>query len=274
MSEKPKFQGVWIPKTLWECDQLSLAEKCLITQIDHLADDEAPCFAGSGYLAKFMGMEIGSILNMLSDLTQRGHLIQLGFDGRTAWRCVSPVFTANLGKYRKWLESPENFSLHEKGKAALRNFLGLNSQKCEIENKEENKEEIPPNPLKGGSVRSFDILSEHQKNSHRDVFSEEQKKKKKLKLSVDLVLGSVPPDLTLQSPSFLKAWKAWVENRLQLRNPTLGSFEEHMRICTRLGEARAISAIRHSIASCYLTIYEPKSNYRPDNNRDRIGASL
>jgi hypothetical protein len=99
------------------------------------------------------------------------------------------------------------------------------------------------------------------------------KKKKKLKLNVDLVLGSVPPDLTLQSPSFLKAWKAWVENRLQLRNPTLGSFEEHMRICTRLGEARAISAIRHSIASCYLTIYEPKSNYKPDN-RDRIGASL
>jgi hypothetical protein len=98
--------------------------------------------------------------------------------------------------------------------------------------------------------------------------------KKKLRLSADLVLECVPPDLTLQSPSFLKAWRQWIENRLQLRNPTLGSFEEHMRICTRLGEARAISAIRHSIASCYLTIYEPKSNYRPDNNRDRIGASL
>ncbi len=133
---------------------------------------------------------------------------------------------------------------------------------------------IPPNPLKGGSVRSFDILSEHQKNSHNNgVFSQEQKKKRKLKLSVDLVLASVPPDLTLQSPAFLKAWKAWIENRLQLRNPTLGSFEEHMTICKRLGEDRAVSAIRHSIASCYLSIYEPKQNQKLAD-RDRIGASL
>jgi hypothetical protein len=97
--------------------------------------------------------------------------------------------------------------------------------------------------------------------------------KKKLKLSAELVFESVPPDLTLQSPLFLKAWRRWIENRLQLPKPTLGAFEAHMTICKRLGESRAIAAINHSIASSYLSIYEPRRNQKPDN-RDRVGASL
>jgi hypothetical protein len=83
--------------------------------------------------------------------------------------------------------------------------------------------------------------------------------KKKRKLSVDLVLGTVPPDLTLQSPAFLKTWRQWIENRLELGKSTLRSFELHMATCGRLGESRAIAAINHSIASSYLSIYEPKS---------------
>jgi len=87
----------------------------------------------------------------------------------------------------------------------------------------------------------------------------ENYEKKKRKLSVDLVLGTVPPDLTLQSPAFLKTWRQWIENRLELGKSTLRSFELHMATCGRLGESRAIAAINHSIASSYLSIYEPKS---------------
>jgi hypothetical protein len=82
---------------------------------------------------------------------------------------------------------------------------------------------------------------------------------KKKKLSVNLVLECVPPELILQSQTFLKAWRQWIENRLQLGKATLGAFERHMTICKRLGEFRAIAAINHSIASSYLSIYEPKS---------------
>jgi hypothetical protein len=104
---------------------------------------------------------------------------------------------------------------------------------------------------------------------------ETEKKKKKLKLTVDFVLGSIPPDLTLQSPSFLKAWREWIENRLELPKPTLLAFCRHMKMCARLGESRAIAAIDHSIACSYRGIFEPYSGKqtKPDN-RDKIGASL
>jgi hypothetical protein len=101
------------------------------------------------------------------------------------------------------------------------------------------------------------------------------KKKTKKELTVDLVLEAVPPDLTLRSGRFLKAWQQWIENRLDLPCATLCAFGRHMRTCARLGESRAIAAIEHSIASSYRAIFEPYSGRqtKPDN-RDRIGASL
>jgi hypothetical protein len=101
------------------------------------------------------------------------------------------------------------------------------------------------------------------------------KKKNKKELSVDLILEAVPPDLSLRSGRFLKAWKEWIENRLELPNATLRAFSGHMRTCARLGESRAIAAIEHSIASSYRAIFEPYSGRqtKPDD-RDRIGASL
>ena len=48
-----------------------------------------------------------------------------------------------------------------------------------------------------------------------------------------------------------------------------------MEVCKRLGEARAISAISHSIASGYLTIYERRSAFlEKQENRDKVGSSL
>jgi hypothetical protein len=259
MSEEHGFKGVWMTATLWLNKELNWTEKALIAEIDCLCHQDSPCFASIDGLAERINTSTSRTADLLSELTRNKHLIQLGSDGRRVWRCAAPQYWQDPGMVQKW----ENRFI-EKTKSG---FLSSGNGSSQIQDTELPKE------LPKESLRSSNVLSEHQKNSDSDFFSKERQKKK-LKLSVDLVLGSVPPDLTLQSPSFLKAWKAWVENRLQLRNPTLGSFEEHMRICTRLGEARAISAIRHSIASSYLTIYEPKSNYRPDNNRDRIGASL
>jgi hypothetical protein len=166
------------------------------------------------------------------------------------------------------LNGSENhgFSLPAIGLARLWRERGVEPSEFELESKEKF-----PLPLSSPTTPSLTITPAKENSVSKE--RKETDTKKKRKLSVDLILGLVLPDLTLRSPSFLSAWQAWIENRLQLRNPTLGSFEEHMRICKRLGEARAISAIRHSIASCYLTIYEPKSNYKPDN-RDRVGGSL
>jgi hypothetical protein len=255
MSEEYGFQGVWIPATLWKNKELSLTEKCLIVEIDNLAKNEAPCFASSEYLASFMNMEPGSIRNMLSDLAQRGHVIQLGSNGRTTWRCVNPLYTANIGKYRKWLEPSESFRLHEKGIAAITNFLTVLSPKSDTEIKEEIKEE---------TLRSSHRASLSEKNSERGGFSQ-AKKEKKQRLTLEFVLDAVRPDLTLQSPSFVDAWKRWVEYRLQVRNPSVPGFQLNMAKFAVMGQARAIAAIDNSIGNGYQGLFEPGP--QPRNKR-------
>jgi hypothetical protein len=120
---------------------------------------------------------------------------------------------------------------------------------------------------------SLHSLSSSVTPSFSNPSPKENYEKKKRRLSVNIVLECVPPELTLRSQTFLKAWRQWIENRLAISKCTLRSFELHMKKCGQLGEERAIAAIDHSIASSYLSIYEPRQN-RKTNNRDRVGSCL
>lgn len=89
----------------------------------------------------------------------------------------------------------------------------------------------------------------------------DENKAKKKKLTVESALEDVRFDITLhQSLPFRTAWKRWLEHRLSHHKgpPTLQGLEEQMRKCARIGEQRAVAAIRHSMASNWLSIYEEK----------------
>jgi len=110
MEDSPKepargFKGVWIPAALWLDDSISWLEKALIAEIDSLATDE-PCWASSEHLAKMMNSTSGSIRIMLSELTRKGYLWQLGSNGRHTWRCVNPQYSSDPAQLRKWAENP------------------------------------------------------------------------------------------------------------------------------------------------------------------------
>lgn len=76
------FKGIWIPKELWLNQSLSPAEKCLLAEIDSLSRDGQECFASNEYLAEFMHMTEGSLKNMMTSLREKGHIIDVRFDGR------------------------------------------------------------------------------------------------------------------------------------------------------------------------------------------------
>lgn len=102
---KYEFQGFWIPASVVLDKNLTPFQKLLIAEIDALSGPEnGPCFASSRHLAEIMNSTDGNIRNELSDLTNRGYLIQLGSDGITTWRCVAPKYASTLGKYAAWLE--------------------------------------------------------------------------------------------------------------------------------------------------------------------------
>lgn len=81
-AENRDFKGVWIPKEIWLNESLSVVEKCLIAEIDSLDKGLKGCFAGNGYLGKFIGVSEGRCANIICDLKKRGFIEQVYFDGR------------------------------------------------------------------------------------------------------------------------------------------------------------------------------------------------
>ena len=76
------FKGVWIPREIWLCPDLTFIEKCLLIEIDSLDNDEH-CFASNEYLAKFLDCSPTSISKGISKLKKMGLVRLESFDGRT-----------------------------------------------------------------------------------------------------------------------------------------------------------------------------------------------
>jgi hypothetical protein len=246
------FKGVWIPRSLWEAKDLNSTQKLLLAEIDSLSSEEdGPCHASARYLAERMDLAEGSIKNLLSELTDKKYLFQLGSDGRQVWRCVSPEISSNPGQYQSWADDPR---LNQIVTPEVINSLPQKSSTDGPLYRRDTRREIPPIVPQGGRV---------------DFSSENGSKPKKQKLTPESAIKLIPIDLTLQNLTFLPVWQAWIEHRLSHPKgpPTIRGLEEHMRKCARLGQARAVAAIRHSIAGNYQAIYEPQS--RANGNKSQ-----
>ena len=47
------FLGVWIPAEIWLCEELSLKDKVILTEINSLSSTKRGCFASNQYFADF-----------------------------------------------------------------------------------------------------------------------------------------------------------------------------------------------------------------------------
>jgi hypothetical protein len=102
--EKLEFKGVGISDALQYDPDLTWMEKCLAGLIDTLSfPDEGPCHASCEFLARRMHSTTGSIRTLISHLMKEGVVWKLKSDGHTTWRCLSPVYSGEKGKYRIWL---------------------------------------------------------------------------------------------------------------------------------------------------------------------------
>ncbi len=66
-----KFDGVWIPKEIYLCHDLSPAEKFLLIEIDSFKE----CFCSNRHLALHLGVSSSRVSQMISSLTDRGFLV-------------------------------------------------------------------------------------------------------------------------------------------------------------------------------------------------------
>ena len=71
--EKPSrdFKGIWIPKEVWESNELSIMEKVLFVEI-HSLDNERGCYASNRYFSEFFGVSERQIQNVIAALKGKG----------------------------------------------------------------------------------------------------------------------------------------------------------------------------------------------------------
>lgn len=71
--EKPSrdFKGIWIPKEIWESNQLSIMEKVLFVEI-HSLDNERGCYASNRYFSEFFRVSERQIQTHIASLKTKG----------------------------------------------------------------------------------------------------------------------------------------------------------------------------------------------------------
>lgn len=85
------FKGVFIPKVIWDNEDLSWMEKCLLAEIDSLEDEEEGCTAGNNYLAVKFKTSANAIAVSLSNLRKYGFINEANFDGKK--RCLRVIIS-------------------------------------------------------------------------------------------------------------------------------------------------------------------------------------
>lgn len=72
MITQRKFQGVWIPASLWLDHSLSTNEKVMLVEIGSLEDDIRGCYATNAHFAEFFGLSVSRVSEIISGLAERG----------------------------------------------------------------------------------------------------------------------------------------------------------------------------------------------------------
>ena len=89
------FKGVWIPKEIWLNEELTLMEKCFLTEIDSL-DREQGCFASNQYFADFFHLKITRTSQIINSLIKKGY-VNARYE-RKGKQIVKRVLTTNCKK--------------------------------------------------------------------------------------------------------------------------------------------------------------------------------
>jgi hypothetical protein len=171
-------------------------EKCLAAEIDSLSSAEhGPCHASCEFLARRMNVKTkpgtNPIYEMISQLTKKGVLWQIGFDGRRTWRCLATQYSGNQDKYCAWMQNvryqPQLRAFlrsQPQLRAALSSSLGQPSAPTEteisVENTDKEEEEErnssssapPPPPIRFALKRKKELQDDSNSSDLSDVRAE------------------------------------------------------------------------------------------------------
>jgi hypothetical protein len=65
------FKGVWIPKSIWTNEELTIMEKLFLVEIDSLDNNEG-CFASNSYFSSFFSISASRCSQIIKTLESKG----------------------------------------------------------------------------------------------------------------------------------------------------------------------------------------------------------
>lgn len=81
---RTRCEGVWIPKEIYFCNELSWAEKILFIELNYLSEHgKYGCCASNEYLSKYLNMGIASIQRYIAKFKEIGLIKESKFNGST-----------------------------------------------------------------------------------------------------------------------------------------------------------------------------------------------
>ena len=81
MNYNKKFEGIWIPRSIWYASELTPLEKVILCEI-HYLDNEDHCFASNAYLAELCCCSENKVSKAVNKLLKLGYISLISFDGR------------------------------------------------------------------------------------------------------------------------------------------------------------------------------------------------
>lgn len=233
------FKGIWISKEFWLCGELSCTQIVLLSEIDSL-DKGNGCYASNEYLANFMGLSVGRLQNIISDLRKKGFIIDISFDGRKRSISVNRDLTKKLSETSRNRE----YGLNENVKNEPGDLY--------IDNKDERKGEIPPKSPQGES-------------------GEKRKPSPQKKRNEEFYLEYFD-DTFKHNHEFCIAWGRWLKFRGEIKKKLVPTtVESQAKKLQKYDPTTAADMLDQSITNGWQGIFEldPKKSGPPQKSRTR-----
>lgn len=97
MLNNKKFEGIWIPSSIWYAHDLTPLEKVILCEI-HYLDNEDHCFASNAYLAELCCCSENKVSKAVKKLLKLGYISLIRFDGRTRVLSSNMEFDVTVAK--------------------------------------------------------------------------------------------------------------------------------------------------------------------------------
>lgn len=106
MEQNRKFKGIWIPREIWENQELSILEKIFLVEIDSLEEEERGCFASNSYFAKFFQLSNSRVSQIINGLINKEYLYaNYKYEGKEIIERNLKINKAVFNKLNTYLEN-------------------------------------------------------------------------------------------------------------------------------------------------------------------------